>query len=90
MRESDNSIRETVGSMRRRGVLLQLNQGKLRCAGAITANERALLVEYGQIVAAILNPDLALPDDLFIPADCPNDLESIAACIDAQRVRMAA
>ena len=27
-----------------------------------------------------------LPDEIYIPADCPNDVESIRTCIDAQRI----
>lgn len=90
MRESNETIRRVVASLRARGVLLELEHGKLRCRGAITPSDRSLLIEYAQIVAAILNPDPTLPDDLFIPADCPNDLASIAACINSQRIRIAA
>jgi hypothetical protein len=90
MHESNESIRNTVASLRGRAVLLEFEQGKLRCRGPITPGERSLLIENGQIVAAILIPDLTLPDDLFIPADCPNDHASIAACINSQRIRIAA
>jgi hypothetical protein len=31
--------------------------------------------------------DNRLPDKLYIPADCPNDVESIKACIDSQLIR---
>lgn len=79
-----------VAALRGRGVTLQIQGGKLRCRGEVTAGERKMLAEYAPIVQAILSPDETLPDDLFIPADCPMTTASIKACIDSQRVRKAA
>jgi hypothetical protein len=79
-----------VESLRARGVALEIREGKLKCRGALTSEDRNALVECAPFLEAILIPDLTLPDDLFIPADCPNDLVSIAACIDSQRIRIAA
>lgn len=31
--------------------------------------------------------DNTLPDEIYIPPDCPNDVKSIQACIDTQRTR---
>ncbi len=31
-------------------------------------------------------PSDILPDEIYIPSDCPNDIDSIRACIDAQCV----
>jgi hypothetical protein len=83
-------IVKTVSLLRERGVVLELNDGKLRCKGMISPDERRLLVENAPIVEAILNPDLTLPDVLVIPASVPYDAEAIAACIDCQRIRRAA
>jgi hypothetical protein len=76
-----------------RGVALETVDGQLHWRvrrGVISEAEKERLAENAPIVAAILNPDLTLPDDLFIPADCPNNNASIMACIDSQRVRRAA
>lgn len=44
--------------------------------------------EAPEIIACRENPDLSLPDNLFIPADTPNTVEAIDAVIDSQRIEI--
>ena len=36
------------------------------------------------IAGAPSSIDYTLPDEIYIPSDCPNDIESIRSCIEAQ------
>lgn len=77
-----------VRDLKSRGVTLAFSDGQLRYRarrGQITDAEKHLLSENAQIVEAILNPDLTLPDDLIIPASVPNTAKAICACIESQR-----
>jgi hypothetical protein len=37
---------------------------------------------------ALPYPEDTLPDEIYIPSDCPNDVESIQTCIDCQRIKL--
>ena len=77
-----------VRDLKSRGVTLGFSDGRLRYRarrGQIANAEKRLLSENAQIVEAILNPDLTLPDLLTIPSTVPNTVEAISICIDAQR-----
>lgn len=79
-----------VESLRERGVVLEIKEGKLKCRGSLAAEDRRALTECAPFLEAVLNPDLTLPDVLIIPASTPNTVEDIESCIDAQRIRKAA
>lgn len=86
-------VLQTVRSLESRGVVFEMVDGRPRWRArreTITVDEKRLISDHAQIVAAILNPDETLPDALSIPASVPNDLASIEGCIDSQRVRKAA
>lgn len=80
-----------VSSLQSRGVQLERIDGKLRCRGKITPDERETLTRNAQIVEVLIwAGDETLPNVLVVPSACPNMLEAIDACIDAQRRRRAA
>jgi hypothetical protein len=80
-----------------RGVRLVITGDSLRAQGRKGAVNDALkrgLAEHRQRIIATFGdgiwPDETLPVEIIIPASVPNALETIRACIDAQRKRVAA
>jgi hypothetical protein len=71
-----------------RGVRLQEAKGGLIVSpvSALTPGMREAVREYKPLLLSQLCPDETLPDEIYIPASISNDLESIEACIDAQRL----
>jgi hypothetical protein len=85
-----------LGYLYRLGVRLTIGSGQIRARaaeGVFTAELRTLLIEHKAAIIDLLGdgefPDDALPS-VRIPASVANDVESIRACIDAQRARRAA
>lgn len=71
-----------------RGVRLDLTPAGLRYRapkGVLTSELRAALRDHKAGLVAFLTPDETLPDEIIIPASCPNDEEAIKACVDRQR-----
>jgi hypothetical protein len=68
-----NPIGLLVADLRDRGVALECVNWKLLCRGNITAGERDFLIQHAPTVESILNPDLTLPDVLWIPASVSNE-----------------
>jgi hypothetical protein len=75
----------------RRGVRLVITNGEIRARGAKGAVNEVLregLIQHKQAIIENLGdgefPDETLPDEIFIPANVPNDEESIAVCIEGQ------
>jgi TubC N-terminal docking domain len=85
-----NSVARLVQSLRERGVALEVKNGKLRCRGKITDDERAAIVRDAPIIESLLMPDETLPDVLTIPAGVPNTVAAITDCINSQRIKKAA
>jgi len=83
-------MRKFVIALQKRGVVLELVSGKLRCRGSLTADERNKVSANAQIIAAILNPDLTLPDEIYIPASVQNNVIEIEKYINSQRRKVAA
>jgi hypothetical protein len=44
-------------------------------------------VPHKENVGTAASSDNSLPDEIYIPPDCPNDAESIRTCIDSQLIR---
>jgi hypothetical protein len=81
-------IGKLVADILRKAVAFESKNGALRSRVPIALVESEVarrLVAHVEIVAAIMNPDTTLPDVLIIPRDCRNDVQSLTACIDAQR-----
>jgi hypothetical protein len=82
---------------RARGVRLVITGDVLRAQGRKGAVSDALkrgLAEHKQRIVEMFGDgtwlDETLPDEIFIPASVPNTLDTIRACIDGQRKRVAA
>ena len=60
--------------------------------GAVNEALRAALAEHKATLVEWLGdgvtPDPTLPDVIYYPADLPNTLEALRACLDAQRVKV--
>ena len=74
--------------LRARGISLQAANGGLVIspASALTPEMRVAVRDYKPLLLSQLCPDETLPDEIYVPVSVPNDVESIAACIDAQRL----
>lgn len=79
---------DLFADLSRRGVVLELSAGRLRYRapqGALTTELREAMKAHKDALLSLLTPDETLPDEIYIPASIPNDLESIATRIDLQR-----
>lgn len=86
----NDPIGKPVKDLVDQGVVFEVVAGELRWRsprGTVTSEVAQLLVDHAPIVVAILHPDITLPDALIIPHETPNDVASLTACIDAQRLR---
>ncbi len=83
-------MREFVIALQSRGVLLEVVDGKLRCRGSLSSDERKILSANAPLIAAIIEPDETLPDEIVIPATTPNNIVVLADYINRQRKQVAA
>ena len=84
-----NTIAQFVAELRNRGVVIEVKHGTLRwCARrrSLTCDVARLVADQAALAIAAINPDAALPDVLVIPRETANDIASLTACIDAQRL----
>jgi hypothetical protein len=75
-----------------RGVRIVISGDVLRARGPRGAVNDALkhgLAKHKQAIIGLLGdselPDETLPDEIYVPAQIPNVVEAIRACINAQR-----
>lgn len=83
-------MRDFVTALQKRGVKLEVVSGKLRCRGSLTEDERRKISENAPIIAAFLEPDLTLSNELVIPRELPNNVIEIEKYIEGQRRKAAA
>ncbi len=81
----------------RRGVRLVIHGDELRAQGkpgAVNEPLRDALAEHKATLIELLGdgitPDETLPDVINYPASLPDTIEAFRACLDAQRVKVAA
>jgi TubC N-terminal docking domain len=75
--------------LHQRGIRLILASDGLRCRaprGVVTTELHDTIKAQKPALVALLTPDATLPDEILIPTTIPNNIVSISACIDAQRI----
>jgi hypothetical protein len=85
-----DTVAQFVADLRRNGVVIEVKHGRLRWSArrrSLTCCDVARLVaDQAALAIAAINPDATLPDVLVIPRETANDIASLTACIDAQRL----
>jgi hypothetical protein len=84
-----DTIAQFVAELRNKGVVIEVKHGKIRwCARrrSLTCDVARLVADQAALAIAVINPDATLPDVLIIPRETANDIASLTACVDAQRL----